>query len=166
MGSIGNVYSAWYREVIAIIAQKPKHPMWYYSTIRKLARYKHDTDRIDYLIMDISISGTKITPAYSDQPHGSSTSDSTGDLAERVGDKRTELKALQRDIALLDYAVSKLSEIKQLIIDLKYKQDNKELYVQSVLRKRHGIKSRDSYYRFRDEAVEEIAMIMGEKKGE
>jgi DNA helicase HerA-like ATPase len=145
---------------------KNKRPDYYYSVIHRLAKYKQNCDRIAYLQKDLGILGPKTTPGYTDMPHGSGTTDSTGDLAAKVSDKLNELLQLQKDVELIDYAVSMLSEIKQLIIDVKYKQENKDIYVQSILRKKHGVKSRDSYYRLKDEAVEELAKMMGEKKGE
>lgn len=108
--------------------------------------------------------GVKTTVTYSDMPHGSGTSDSTGDLAVKVGDKHRELEQLQRDIELIDYAVGMIPEIKRFIIDLKYLQDNKDDYVQRKLYQKHRLKSRDSYYRLKDEAVEELAKMMGEVK--
>ena len=141
---------------------KHKKPDYYFSVIHRLAKYKQNCDRIAYLQKELGMMGPKTTPGYTDMPHGSGTTDSTGDLGTKVADKNSELLQLQKDVELIDYAVGMLSEIKQFIIDLKYKQDNKDIYVQHVLKKRHGIKSRDSYYRLKDEAVEELAKMMGE----
>jgi len=63
--------------------------------------------------------GVKITPVYTDMPHGSGTSDATGDLASKVGDKYNELVRRQAEKEILDYAVGMLSEVKQFLIDLK-----------------------------------------------
>ena len=73
------------------------------------------------------------------------------------------LVELQNENELIDLAVGMLPEAKKLIINVKYLQENKDDYAQRVLRKNHGLRSRDSYYRLKDEAVEELAKTMGEK---
>lgn len=78
---------------------------------------------------------------------------------------RLELIGLEKENALIDYAVSLLSQEKQLIITVKYLQGNKDLYCQRILRKEYHIKSRDTYYRWKDEAVGELAKMLGEVKG-
>ena len=146
--------------------KKLRHPPYYYSVIARLTRYKGHQDRILYLTKELSMMGVKTTQEYTDMPHGSGTSDSTGDMASKVGDKRKELIQAQNEVELIDLAVGMLSEAKGLIITERYLNDNKEAYVQFVLKKNHGLRSRDSYYRLKDEAVEELSRMMGEKKGE
>jgi len=146
--------------------KKLRHPPYYYAVIARLTRYKGNQDRIAYLLKELSMLGVKTTVTYSDMPHGSGTGDSTGDMASKVGDKRRELIRAQNEVELIDLAVGMLSEPKKLIIDLKYLQENKDDYAQRMLRKNHGLRSRDSYYRLKDEAVGELAKMMGEKKGE
>jgi len=87
-------------------------------------------------------------------------------LAGTLVDKQGELRQIEQEIHLIDVAISMLPAPKKLIIDLKYMQGNKDIYVQRVLKKKHGIKSRDSYYRYKDEAVGELAKMLGEEKGE
>jgi len=144
------------------VSTKRQRPSWYYIVIRRLAKYKQNLDRISYLTKELSTLATKVTPAYSDQPHRSGTSDATGDLATKVGDKHTNLIELQRDVDLIVYAVSMLSPIKQVIIKTKYLEENQDKYVIWDIRKHHGVKSRDTYYRYKDEAIKELARIFGE----
>jgi hypothetical protein len=73
---------------------------------------------------------------------------------------------MQNEKEILDYAVSMLSDIKRFLIDLKYMQDNKDVYVQSALKKRYDIRSRDTYYRLKDEAVKELARMLGETQSD
>ena len=142
---------------------KQKRPPWYYSTIFRITRYKGNQDRITYLLRELSMMGVKTTQVCSDMPHGSGVSDSTGDLASKIYDKKKLLVELQNENELIDLAVGMLPEAKKLIIDTKYLQENKDDYAQRVLRKHHGLRSRDSYYRLKDEAVEELAKTIGEK---
>ena len=145
------------------IITKQKRPPWHYSTISRLTRYKGNQDRITYLLRELSMMGVKTTQVCSDMPHGSGVSDSTGDLASKIYDKKKLLVELQNENELIDLAVGMLPDAKKLIIDTKYLQENKDDYAQRVLRKNHGLRSRDSYYRLKDEAVEELAKTMGEK---
>ena len=138
----------------------------YANTIRRLAAYKYNLERINIIIKELGIMGVKITPTLTDMPHGSGISDATGDLASRVGDKYNELIRMQNEKEILDYAVSMLSDIKRFLIDLKYMQDNKDVYVQSALKKRYDIRSRDTYYRLKDEAVKELARMLGETQSD
>jgi len=143
--------------------KKLRHPPWHYITIARLTRYKPNQDRIAYLLRELSMMGVKTTQVCTDMPHGSGVSDSTGDLASKISDKKKLLVELQNENELIDLAVGMLSEAKKLIIDVKYLQENKDDYAQRVLQKNHGLRSRDSYYRLKDEAVEELAKMMGEK---
>lgn len=143
--------------------KKLRHPLYYYAVIARLTRYKPNQDRIAYLLRELSMMGVKTTQVCSDMPHGSGTSDSTGDLASRISDRKRELVQLQNEVELIDLAVGLLGEAKKLIIDVKYLQENKDDYTQRVLQKNHGLRSRDSYYRLKDEAVGELAKTMGEK---
>ena len=146
--------------------KKLRHPPYHYAVISRLTRYKPNCDRIVYIEKELAMMGVKTTQVCTDMPHGSGTSDSTGDMASKVGDKRRELIQAQNEVELIDLAVGMLSEVKGLIITERYLNDNKEAYVQFVLKKNHGLRSRDSYYRLKDEAVEELSRMMGEKKGE
>lgn len=83
-------------------------------------------------------------------------------MAGTLTDKKAELEQKEKEIRLIDTAVGMLSEEKQLIIRVKYLEDNKDKYVQWVLRKKHGTKSRDTYYKLKDEAVAELARTFGE----
>ena len=145
------------------IITKQKRPPWHYSTISRLTHYKPNQDRITYLLKELSMMVVKTTQVCSDMPHGSGVSDSTGDLASKIYDKKKLLVELQNENELIDLAVGMLTEAKKLIIDTKYLQENKDDYAQRILRKNHGLRSRDSYYRLKDEAVQELAKTMGEK---
>ena len=147
--------------MIPIAMIKEKRPPWFYLTISKLSGYKRKVDRIDYLQKELGSMGVKTTQVYTDMPHGSGTSDSTGDLASKVGDKQTELAGLIIEVDLIEYAVGMLDKVKNLIITEKYLNENKDAYVQFCLKKNHSFRSRDTYYRLRDEAVGELAGIMG-----
>lgn len=146
---------------------KQKRPAWYYSTIHRLAKYKQNCDRIAYLQKELGMMGPKTTPGYTDMPHGSGTTDSTGDLGARVADKNAEILQLQKDVELIDYAVGMLSEQKQLIIKTRYLteggQDKGASITLSNHARRFKWKARNyrTYERLRDEALEEIAGIIG-----
>ena len=148
--------------------EKKRKPDYYYSVIHRLAKYKQNTDRIAYLTKELSALGPKTTPVYSSQPHGSGTSDSTGDLATRVGDKNSELAQLKVDVELIDYAVSMLSAPKQLIIKVRfmteYGQDKGARITLRSNARKYGwrMMSQGIYERLRDEAVAELAQILGE----
>lgn len=141
-------------------------PTWYVQCIKRLSRYQENQNRANILRKEIEFGGPKTTAAYSLAPAYTGPGDSVGNLAGSIGDMRQELLGLEKENALIDYAVSLLSQEKQLIISLKYLQENKDLYVQRILRKEHRIKSRDTYYRWKDEAVGELAKMLGEMKGE
>jgi hypothetical protein len=79
-------------------------------------------------------------------------------------DKHGELKGIETEIYLIDVAIKQLSEDKQLIVRLRYIEANKDSYVQRLLKKEHGVKSRDKYYSLKDEAVLELAKTFGEVK--
>jgi len=82
---LSNIYRG---EVITITTvTKPERPAWYLPTIHRLARYGTDVKRIAVIQRELSRMGVKTTVTYSDMPHGSGTSDSTGDLAVRARGK-------------------------------------------------------------------------------
>ena len=147
---------------------KQRKPDYYYSVIKRLAKYNEDTKRIAYIIKELVSLGPKTTPGYSDQPHGSGTTDSTGDLAAKIGDKNIELAQLKVDVELIDYAVSMLSAPKQLIIKVRfmteYGQDKgARITLRASARKFNWrMMSQAPYERLRDEAVAELAQILGE----
>ena len=76
-------------------------------------------------------------------------------------DKQEEPKGIETEIYLMDIAIKQLSEDKQLIVRLRYIEGNKDSYVQRLLKKEHGVKSRDKYYSLKDEAVLELAGTFG-----
>lgn len=114
--------------------------------------------------------GVKTTVTYSDMPHGSGTSDSTGDLAVRIEEKESELSELQWNVELIDYAVSMLSEPKQLIIKVRFLTEDGQdkgarITLRANARKYHWrMMSQAPYERLRDEAIAEMAKILGEDK--
>lgn len=137
------------------------------NTIHRLLQYRKNLDRISYLQKTLSMMGIKTTPVYSSQPGGSDTSDSTGNLAAKVGDLQSELLELQRDIELIDYAVSLLSQPKQLIIKVRFLTEGGQDKGASIVLKSHGrrynwkTKNYRTYEKLRDEALEEMAGILG-----
>lgn len=149
---------------------KQRKPDYHYNTIKRLAKYNEDTKRIAYLQKELAMLGPKTTPGYSDQPHGSGTTDSTGDLACKVGDKNSELLRLQKDVELIDYAVGMLSEPKRLIIEVRYLSDGGQDKGARITLRANAKKfkwrmmSQNTYERLRDEAIEEMARILGEDK--
>jgi hypothetical protein len=152
------------------VSTKQRKPDYYYNTIKRLAKYNEDTKRIAYLQKELSSMGVNTTVTYSDMPHGSGTSDSTGDLSSKMADKNIELLQLQKDVELIDYAVGMLSQPKQLIIKVRfmteYGQDKgARITLRSNARKyKWRMMSQGIYERLRDEAVGELAQILGENK--
>ena len=154
------------------VLTKQRKASWYYSTIHRLSKYKQNCDRIAYLQKELGMMGVKTTVTYSDMPHGSGTSDSTGDFAVRVESRKSELAELQKDVELIDYAVGMLSAPKQLIIKVRYLTEGGMDKGAAVTLRNHAKRYQwramhlSTYERLRDEAVSEIAGILGDKKGE
>jgi len=137
------------------------------ATIIHLLQYRKNLDRIAYLQKTLSTMGIKTTPVYSSQPGGTGTSDSTGNLATRVSDLQSEIMELQRDNELIDYAVSLLSQPKQLIIKVRFLTEGGHDKGASITLKSHGRKynwktrNYRTYEKLRDEALEEMTGILG-----
>jgi len=150
--------------------EKKVRPPWYFSTVHRLAQYKTDVKQIAFLQKELGRMGVKATVTYSDMPHGSGTSDSTGELAVRLEEKKSELVELQWRVELIDYAVSMLSEPKQLIVKVRflteYGQDKGARITLRANARKHKwrMMSQAPYERLRDEAVAEMAKILGEDK--
>ena len=148
--------------------KKPRHPAWHYSTISRLTRYKGHDDRIDCLLRELAKMGVKMTQVCSDMPHGSGTTDSTGELATNIASKKKVLQDVQNEVETIDYAVSKLSEPKQLIIKVRFLtefgQDKGAAITLRNHAKKHGKRMLNYrvYERMRDEAVRELAEMLGE----
>ncbi len=123
------------------------------------------------LRQEIEAAGPSITAGYSLTPGGSGTSDNTGQLATRMGDKLSELRGIENEIKLIDLAVSMLSAPKKLIIEVRYlTADGQDKGARITLRanaKKHKWRAmhHSTYERLRDEAVREIAEMLGEKEG-
>lgn len=155
--------------MITIAMIKEKHPPWHYVTIARLSDYKRNVDRVDSLTKELGMLGSKTTVTYSDMPHGSGTSDSCGDLASKVGDKHTELIEKQNEVTIIEYVVSKLSEQKQLIIRTRFMteggQDKGAFITLGNHARRYKWRTRNyrTYEKLRDEAIKEIARMLGEK---
>lgn len=84
----------------------------------------------------------------------------------------TELEGIEREITLIDTAVGMLSEPKRLIIQVRYLTEDGQDKGAKITLQRHGKKynwrvaSHDTYEKLRNEAITELARILGEKKGE
>ena len=119
---------------------------------------------------DIKFAGPSVTAGYSLTPGGSGTSDSTGQLASRIGDKISELRYIEHELKMIDLAVSMLSEPKQLIIKVRYlTEDGMDKGAAITLRnhsKKYGwrVMCHGTYERLRNEAVAQIAGILGDKE--
>ena len=149
--------------------KKLRHPLYYYAVIARLTRYKPNQDRIAYLLRELAMMGVKTTQVYTDMPHSSGMSDSTGDLASKISDKKKLLVELQNENELIDLAVGMLSEQKQLIVKTRYlteygQDKNARITLRANARKykwrtmHHG-----TYERLRDEAIMEVARMFGEQ---
>jgi len=136
-------------------------PPYFIKTIKRITKYQDHVRRIAFLREEIERLQPKTTPVYSLAPAPMGTSDQTGDTAGSIVDKQRELFELENEVFLIDLAIGQLSEPKQFIIKLKYIEGNKDKYVQRLLKKEHGVKSKDTYYRLKDEAVEELAKMFG-----
>jgi len=148
---------------------KQRKEPWYYNTINRLSDYKRNFDRVNSLTKELSMLGSKTTVTYSDMPHGSGVSDSCGDLATKVGDKNTELIEKQNEVMLIEYVVSILSEQKQLIIRTRFMTEggqDKGAFItlgNHARRYKWRAKNYRTYEKLREEAIEEIAGMLGEK---
>ena len=150
------------------IEKKLRHPPWYYVVVSRLTRYKGRVDIVDCLLRELSAMGIKTTQVYTDMPHGSGVSDSTGDLASTIASKKKALQEARNEIGIIDYAVGKLSEPKQLIVKVRYLTEfGQDKGASITLRnhaKKHGKRMLNYrvYERMRDEAVRELAEMFGE----
>lgn len=141
-------------------------PPWYISIVKRLSNYQHLVSRAKILRLEIEFAGPKTTAAYSLAPAYSGPGDSVGQLAERMVDKETELRQAEQEIRLIDTAIEGLSEEKRLIVRLRYLEGNKDSYTMLILKKEHNVRGSQKYYSLKDKAVEELAKVLGEKKGE
>lgn len=141
-------------------------PAWFYKTINRLSKYQEHQRRGTYLHEEISRLQPKTTTVYSLAPAHSGISDQVGNMAQTIVDKQEELIKTENEIYLIDIAIGQLSKEKQLIVRLRYIEANKDSYVQRLLKKEHGVKSRDKYYSLKDEAVGELAGTFGYLKEE
>ena len=141
------------------------------NTINRLLQYAEHKKRAEILREEIEFAGPKTTAGYSLAPGGSGTSDSTGQLASKLSDKLIELRQVEHDIKLIDIAVGLLSAPKRLIIEVRYLteggQDKGARLTLRASAKKHKWRAmhHSTYEKLRDEAVREIAGILGEVEG-
>ncbi len=143
------------------------------NTIQRLIKYQENQKKATILREEIAFAGPKTTAGYSLAPGGSGTSDSTGQLASRISDKMDELRQVEHEIKIIDMAVGMLSAPKKLIIEVRFLteggQDKGALIALRNQSKKHGwkrMKQHNVYERLRNEAVREIAMMLGDKETE
>ena len=140
----------------------------YSNTIHRLTKYQENHKKVVILREDIEFLGPKTTAGYSLAPGGSGTSDSTGQLASTISDKMDELKAIEHEIKIIDMAVGMLSAPKKLIVQVRYlTEDGYDKAARLTLRanaKKNKWRAmhHSTYERLRDEAVKEIAEMLGE----
>jgi len=150
------------KEVISISTKEHQ------ATINRLKNYQYLKNRAVILREEIAFAGVKTTAGYSLAPGGSGTSDSTGRLASSLSDKLAELREKEREIKLIDMAVGMLSAPKKLIIEVRYlTEDGQDKGARITLRanaKKYKWRAmhHSTYERLRDEAIEEIAGMLGE----
>ena len=140
------------------------------STINRLIKYQENHKKAVILREEIAFAGPKTTAGYSLAPGGSGMSDSTGQLASRIGDKLSELKEIEQEIKLIELAVGMLSAPKRLIIEVRYLTEGGQdkgarITLRANARKnKWRMMSQNTYERLRNEAIEEMARILGEDK--
>lgn len=118
---------------------------------------------------EIKFAGPSVTVGYSLTPGGSGTSDSTGQLASRIGDKISELREIEHEIKIIDMAVGMLSAPKKLIIEVRYLTDGGYDKAARLTLRANAKKNKwramhhSTYERLRDDAIREVAGMLGEK---
>lgn len=138
------------------------------NTINRLLRYQDHKNRAVILREEIAFAGPKTTAGYSLAPGGSGTSDSTGQLASRIGDKLSELREIEQEIKLIEMAVGMLSAPKKLVIEVRYLTEGGQDKGARITLRANAKKNKwramchSTYERLRDEAIEEIARMLGE----
>jgi len=141
------------------------------NTINRLTNYQYLKNRTVILRDEIAFAGPKTTAGYSLAPGGSGTSDSTGQLAARIGDKLSELRETEQEIRLIDLAVGMLSAPKKLIIEVRYLTEGGQDKGARLTLRANAKKNKwrmmhhSTYERLRDEAVGEVAKMLGEVEG-
>jgi len=138
------------------------------NTIHRLLAYSEHKKRAVILREEIAFAGVKTTAGYSLAPGGSGTSDSTGQLACRIGDKMNELRNIEHEIKIIDMALNTLSAPKRLIIETRFMTEyiqDKEAYISlknQSRRHKWKVMRYDKYERLRDEALEQVAYLLGD----
>jgi hypothetical protein len=145
-----------------------EHPQWYYATVHRLNAYVTHKRRIAVLNEQIEAQGPKLTPVYTSQPRGSGTSDPTGNQGDRLLKLKAELQEREQAIRIIDLAVSMLSAPKKLIIEVRYLTDEGTDKAARLTLRAHGKRNKwrtmhnVTYQKLRDEAIKEIAEMLGE----
>lgn len=138
------------------------------ATINRLILYQNHKKRAVILRDEIAFAGPKTTAGYSLAPGGSGTSDTTGQLASRIGDKVHELRQLEHEIKLIDMAVGMLSAPKRLIIEVRYLTEGGQDKGARITLRANAKKNKwrtmhhSTYEKLRNEAIEEVARMLGE----
>lgn len=106
--------------------------------------------------------GPRTTASMSLAPGSSGTSDKVGNLAQSTLDKQEKLRQLQVETRFIDRLVETLPDIERTLIQLRYLEENKDAYVQRIMRKKgFKVKSSQTYYNVKDRAVEKLAAAFG-----
>lgn len=137
-------------------------PTWYIVTVRRLSKYQKVKRDIIRLEEQLEGSGPKTTTSISLAPGRSGTSDQVGNLAQSEVDKQEELREYEAEIRLIDRLIETLPDIERTLIQLRYLEENKDAYVQRIMRKQgFRVKSSQTYYNVKDRAVEKLAAAFG-----
>jgi hypothetical protein len=120
------------------------------------------------LRQEIEYMGPKTTSTLSHAPGSTGTSDSTGRLACAIEEKLSDLRRIEQEIKLIETAVNMLSAPKKLIIEVRYLTDDGTDKAARLTLRAHGKRNKwrtmhnVTYQKLRDEAIKEIAEMLGE----
>ena len=137
--------------------KKHKRHEWYMQTIRRLYQYPQDKKRLSVLNAQLGTELPNVTASYSPTPAPTGVSDQTGNIASKRWEIAQEVNECALRIREIEIVVNGLEEDEMKIINYRYfSKHNLDWWVAKQLK----IPLR-TYYRVRDELVEEVAILLG-----
>lgn len=134
-----------------------KRPEWYLKTIKRLYQYPLDKKRIQLLQSKLESLFPSATANYSLAPAFSGPGDQTGKMATARAEVEREIKELKERIKEIDISLSTFKFESRKIIELRYFENgNTDQWVYFEMHL-----SQKSYYRRKDRAIKDIAIVLG-----
>jgi len=137
--------------------KKNKRREWYMQTIRRLYQYPQDKKRLSVLNAQLGNELPSVTASYSLTPSPTGVSDQTGNIVSKRWETAREVNECVLRIREIEIVVNGLGKDEKKIIDYRYfSKHNLDWWVAKQLK----IPLR-TYYRVRDELLEEVAILLG-----